>query len=190
MNSDTDVLARRIARARQGDQEAITDLVNGWTPHVLKVIRARLGRRFQAEIDAEDVAQEVWLRFVRVILSDARLASPDQLLRYLLVTARRQAAAKRRSLSCGKRDSRRVGPMAGIEVLDPNPCNAEGWQAGEELAAMDSLRHAFRQAPVAEWNVVCLLVTGASRGLAAQELQTSVKTIERLLQRFRGRLFA
>jgi DNA-directed RNA polymerase specialized sigma24 family protein len=116
MRSENDLLTRLVTRARQGDQDAITELVREWHPVLLQEVRGRLGRAVRSVTDPEDVIQETWGLFFSRILPDTRLDTPAKLLAYLRITARNKAVETRRGCFRAKRDLRRSRSLGGPEA--------------------------------------------------------------------------
>lgn len=109
-----DVAAREFDRWRAGDREALGRLVTLVTPMLWHVARAyRLDRQ-----TAEDVIQATWMTLVRYADS---IADPQAVIRWLTVTARREA------WRCA-RASRRVEVIED-QVLDLRVADIEGPEA-------------------------------------------------------------
>jgi RNA polymerase sigma factor (sigma-70 family) len=81
---DTEYLAGLLVRAKGGDGEALSRIVEACTPMVVGVAARCLPRR----ADAEDVAQDVWLTLTRTL---GRITNP-MALRGWLVTVTTHAA--------------------------------------------------------------------------------------------------
>jgi RNA polymerase sigma factor (sigma-70 family) len=77
-----------IEKAKQGCQAALTRLVLEYTDSILPVIRRYLNKRLGAKVDPEDIQQDVWKSFFRVVLQEQTFESPRQLVAYLLGMAR------------------------------------------------------------------------------------------------------
>jgi RNA polymerase sigma factor (sigma-70 family) len=90
--SDDLVVTDLVTRARHGDQQAWDALVERYTPLIWSIChRYRLGRA-----DAEDVAQDVWLRLVDQL---DRLRHPAAIAGWLATTTRRECCRVLRAAS-------------------------------------------------------------------------------------------
>jgi DNA-directed RNA polymerase specialized sigma24 family protein len=187
MNSNK-VWLQRISRARQGEQDAFTELVREWEPALLRIVRRRLGHSLPAVVDPEDVVQEVWILFVNRLLPDSRLDTPPKLFGYLRVTAQNKAREWRRHFFRPTRNLRRAEPLGGRQFVDPKPWDSEGRTAEEHAFAKDQCGLVNTADPLAR-DVGWLLAFGLTLGEAAAHLRTSGKTVRRpfhrLLQRLR-----
>ncbi|OLF16826.1 RNA polymerase subunit sigma [Actinophytocola xanthii] len=103
-----------LLAARDGDRGAFAALIGDLSPLVWHVARSNgLGR-----VEAEDVAQTVWLAFVRHI---HRLSDPSALAAWLITTTRREANHLARQ-SQRTRTVELGGPATGeLAAPDPSP---------------------------------------------------------------------
>jgi RNA polymerase sigma factor (sigma-70 family) len=189
MNRDNDVWLQRISRARQGDQEAFTDLVNEWEPVLLRIVRRSLGRRLRAVVDPEDVVQEVWILLDGRILPDVRLDTPAKLFGYLRIAARNKATEFRRHYLRPTHDLRRLMPLGGRQFVDPKPYDRDGRTAEENAVAKDQCG-IVNTAPPVERDVGWMVAFGLTIEEAAAHLHLSVNVVRRAFQRLLQRLRA
>jgi RNA polymerase sigma-70 factor, ECF subfamily len=54
--------AALVERAREGSPDALSELVERFSPRLLAVIRLRLGPALRARLESRDVLQETWLK--------------------------------------------------------------------------------------------------------------------------------
>jgi RNA polymerase sigma-70 factor (ECF subfamily) len=103
-----------LARVRNGDQAAATDLVRQLEPELRRAVRVRLSDpRLRRSLDSVDVCQSVLANFfVRLRLGEFDLSGPDQLLHLLLVMARNKLHDRARRQQAQKRDQRRCEAQA------------------------------------------------------------------------------
>jgi RNA polymerase sigma factor (sigma-70 family) len=117
-----------LARARDGDEAAATELVRRFEPEVRRFIRYRLtDPRLRRFLDSLDVCQSAFANFfVRLADGGFDLKTPGQLHRLLLTIAgnkvrdhvRRQAAQRRGGPD---RAEAGAGPLAAVADSDPGP---------------------------------------------------------------------
>ena len=70
-----------LARAREGDEEAMSDLVRQYETEVRIVARARLGAALRPYIDSVDLVQSVHRSLIIGLRNDRfELASPENLI--------------------------------------------------------------------------------------------------------------
>src|SRR5262249_29531704 len=126
-----------IRRIRAGDDQAARELVERYEPVIRRQVRVRLrDPRLSSRFDYADVCQSVMASFfVRAAAGQFDLEQPDQLLRLLVVMARRKLSEQVRRHRAGRRDYRRSdvrGPdhLEGRSAVDPSPSRLV---AGREL---------------------------------------------------------
>jgi RNA polymerase sigma-70 factor (ECF subfamily) len=61
MSEDIGKVEALLARVRQGDQDALSQLFGMYRERLRRMVRLRLDRRLQGRIDPSDVLQEAWL---------------------------------------------------------------------------------------------------------------------------------
>ena len=92
MDDDAPDVASLVASAAQGDEAAWHELVERYTPLLVRVVQGyRLG---PAEL--EDVAQTVWLRLIEQL---GQLREPRALPGWIVTTARREALRSARRMA-------------------------------------------------------------------------------------------
>ncbi len=88
-----------LARVRQSDESAASELVRRYERAVLRSVRSRLGRNMRGALDSADVLQSVH-RSLLVGLKNERyqVASPQQLIGLAVVMVQRKVARQWRKL--------------------------------------------------------------------------------------------
>lgn len=124
MSQDQD-FRNLLHRVRQGEQSAMTQLVEEYGPALRVAVRVRLGdAALRQLVDSPDVCQSVLINFfVRVTAGQFQLDSPQQLLRLLQTMARNHVTNLARRHQADRRDHRRLRDhlAAASEVADPGP---------------------------------------------------------------------
>jgi RNA polymerase sigma-70 factor (ECF subfamily) len=140
--ADDEPFADFVRRIRAGDAEAAMELVRRYEPVVRLEVRVRLGDpRLRRVLDSLDICQSVLASFfVRAAAGQYELEQPQDLVKLLVVMARKKLAFQARRERAQRRDSRRVQAVS-AEALEtaaarPSPSTEV---AGRELLA------AFRQ---------------------------------------------
>jgi RNA polymerase sigma factor (sigma-70 family) len=89
----TDPFRELIDRARQGDQQALSDLVRRYEPEVRMVARLRLGSALRPHLDSIDLVQSVHHSLMIGLRQNRfEITSPQQLIALALTIVRRKAA--------------------------------------------------------------------------------------------------
>jgi RNA polymerase sigma-70 factor (ECF subfamily) len=145
--SDDVLFADFIRRIRAGDAEAAGELVRRYEPVVRLEVRVRLSDpRLGRVLDSMDICQSVLASFfVRAAAGQYDLEQPQDLVKLLVVMARKKLAFQARKERAQRRDNRRV-EAAAPEVVE---AAAVGPSPSEEVAGRELLA-AFRQRLSAE----------------------------------------
>lgn len=144
---DDSPVARLVAQARDGDKDAWDAIVDRYAPLIWSICR-----RYQLDrIDADDVAQSVWLRLVDHL---EFIREPAALPGWIATTTRREcgrvvtAARRREALGSG---------LDAENIPDGHPDEAETEVLMAERNA--ALRAAFDALPVPCQRLLALLIT-------------------------------
>ena len=175
-----------IRRIRAGDDQAARELVQRYEPVIRRQVRVRLSDpRLSSRFDSADVCQSVMASFfVRAAAGQFDLEQPDQLLRLLVVMARRKLSEQVRRHRAGRRDYRRSEggdpvDLEGQSAATPSPSRLI---AGKEM--LDAFR---RLMTVEEWQLADLRSQGYAWAEIAGRLggtpRARSKQLERALDR-------
>lgn len=109
-----------IRRVREGDQAASTELVRLYEPEIRRIIRVRLtDRRLRQVFDDADICQSVLASFfLRVVLGDFELETPEHLVRLLTTMTRNKIIDKSRKHQPETNES---GLLEGAAIQMPSP---------------------------------------------------------------------
>jgi RNA polymerase sigma-70 factor, ECF subfamily len=136
--SGDDRTLNMVARARDGDQEAVNDLYRLYAERLRGAVNRNLGGRLRAKMESDDLIQSVW----KDVLSDMKdfdYRGSDSFFKWLSFRILRKIADKGRFFAAGRRDMKRETPgdgdspgqAAARSTGDPSPSQAA--VAGEEL---------------------------------------------------------
>lgn len=147
---EQDSFRQLLMRLQAGDGDAAAELVREYEPLVRREIRMRMrDPRLRRSLDSVDVAQSVLASFfANVGLKAYSINSPEELIRLLMVMARRNLYSKIRHERQEKRDHRR---LAGVDVDVVVSANRDStpsqWVANRELLQMirDRMTNAERR---------------------------------------------
>jgi RNA polymerase sigma-70 factor (ECF subfamily) len=125
-----------IRRIRAGEAPAAAELVRRYEPVVRMEVRCRMrDPRLRQQVDSMDICQSVLASFfVRAAAGQYDLDQPENLIRLLVVMARRKVAFQARRQRAQRRDVRRVAALheeaGNLPTSDPSPSELV---AGQEL---------------------------------------------------------
>ena len=140
------VVTDLVTRARNGDKQAWDALVERYAPLIWSICR----RHRLADVDADDVAQGVWLRLVDQL---DKVRDPAALPGWLVTTTRRECVRVLRAV---------CGPHAAGYALDAETISDDKAQMAEQQVLMAerhaALREALAHLPPCDQQLIALLI--------------------------------
>ena|SRR5947208_695227 len=177
--------ASLLARARQGDREALARLAEQYEPKVRVVARVLLGPALRPYLDSHDLVQSVHRSLMVALRANKfELNSPENLVALAVTMIRRKAARHWRHL---RRQSRSKGEdlfglLASLTSAEPDPARqAEVRDAVERLC--DNLNETERR-------ILELRSQGCTTAEVAEQLGLNPIALRVRLTRLRQRLQA
>lgn len=177
-----DDFAALFARAKAGDEGAVAELFTRYAPHVRAVVRRRLSNKLRPRFDSVDGTQDVWLSFLKASVERFDFPNEAAFLGYLSKMAANKVWEEHRRRGAQKNDLNRERPIVG--ETDPparQPTPSQVAVAGERWDGLvGGLTPAHRQ-------VLEMLRDGYTHDEIGRRLGCHPKTVQRLLQRLKGR---
>jgi RNA polymerase sigma-70 factor (ECF subfamily) len=187
-------VADLVARAREGDQEAIRSFVGRFEGEVRMMVRGRLPRRLRAQFDSMDFVQAVWQSFFSDLKSGPKEFENSRHLRgFLAGVARNKVFEQDRRLTrTAKYAIAREEPLyvrrgdrevaRDLPAHDPTP--SQNVQASDRLALLTAGR------PEREVEILRLRQDGLTVDDIAARLGVNEKTVRRAIEAARDRMEA
>jgi RNA polymerase sigma factor (sigma-70 family) len=98
---------RLMAEVAAGSEEAVWQLAETYTPHIIRAVRYSLSPTLRQKLDSMDFAQTLWASLLLRPGELVRLKTPQQLIGYLVNATRNKVCDKTRHLHTRKHDVRR-----------------------------------------------------------------------------------
>jgi RNA polymerase sigma factor (sigma-70 family) len=98
---------RLMAEVAAGSDEAVWQLAETYTPHIIRAVRYSLSPKLRRKVDSLDFAQTLWASLLLRPAELTRLKTPDQLIGYLVHATRNKVCEKAKQLNTQKYDIRR-----------------------------------------------------------------------------------
>lgn len=109
MSSTENEFERLMERIRDGDAEAGRILFERYGKDIQMIVRRRLDQRLRSQFDSVDFAQDAWASFFDIPPERHTFQTPEELVAFLTVLARRKLLdAQRQRFQGAKRNMRRV----------------------------------------------------------------------------------
>ncbi|MBX3411706.1 MAG: sigma-70 family RNA polymerase sigma factor [Pirellulales bacterium] len=178
-----------VARVRQGDERATTELVVRYERLVRRSARRFLGPKLRPYLDSVDVAQSVY----RTLLLGLRhrrfnVSTPNQLAALALVLVKRKVARQWRSLR-HELAARQGSPQASQLVTCLTHCAARRGETPAEVASrQEELSRMLQRLPVIERQLIELRLQGFTTAEAAAVLEIDPALLRVRLHRLRRKL--
>jgi RNA polymerase sigma factor (sigma-70 family) len=162
-----DEFVQLLARVRNGDEAAVSELVGRYERVVLRAVRSRLGQSMRGAMDSMDVMQSVHRSLLVGLQSDRfEMSSPQQLIALAVLMVQRKVARHWRRLkrlpTTGKESSRHDPPLEAIAGSEAAPA--------EMASATDLLQQVLSRLGELDRELVRLKLDGHSSADAARIL--------------------
>ncbi len=185
-------VAELVARAREGDEDAIRTFVSRFETEVRLIVRGRLPRRLRAQFDSMDFVQAVWQSFFSDMKSDPKEFENSRHLRgFLAGVARNKVFEQDRRLTrTAKYALAREEPLyvrkgdreVARELPAHDPTPSQNAQAGDRLALLTAGRSPR------EVEILRLRRDGMTLDDIAARLNVNEKTVRRVIDAARERM--
>lgn len=182
-----------VARWRDGDQDAATQLFERYADRLVSLAQSRLPARLAPRVDAEDVVQSVYRSFFAGARAGRyELERGGDLWRLLVTITANKVHRQYEHHQRDKRDARREQPLAGDDSLlgltGPLLVRAPG--PHEVVALCDELEGLLRDLKPAYRRIVELRLQGYNVFEIAEETGCGERTVRRVLDKIKTRLEA
>ena len=179
-------------RLRQGDQEAVAEVVQRFTKRLIGLARGRLDLQIRQKIDAEDVLQSVYRSFfARQAGGQFRLDDWDSLWAILAVITVRKCGRQIDYFQAQRRNIRREVR----ETSESTNSALPGWEAmareptpAEAAALSETVEVLLRDLKEEDREMVTLRLQGYTLEEIAGKCRRTERTVRRVLGRVRQRL--
>jgi RNA polymerase sigma factor (sigma-70 family) len=183
--SQPNEIEQLLQRLRDGDRDALNELVARYGDALRFVIRHRLSRRARSFMDSEDVLQMVWYSVFRCLThNDPRWIETDEDLKaYLCGYARNKALMASRSARAEMRNPERVVPIDTLSarqseaLCDPHP------GPEEEVVRRDLLENVLGQLEGAQLRIARHVLKGGSLAEIARLTHTDERAVRHIFKR-------
>ena len=173
-------LQNLLERVRQGDEEAVRELLVQFEPHVRRVVRRRLPVVMRSKFDSMDFVQSVWGDFFpKLARGEISFDSPQRLASFLAVVAKAKVTNEFRRRFGKKLDIHKEVAMGNGLIYVPgktgDPTPSENLVANERLEAIMSGR------PELHKKLIELRSKGFTFDEVAEKLGITERTARRIL---------
>lgn len=185
MNDHDDEFRGLLARVRAGDSESVLELIDLYSPYVLRAVRRRLPATLRAKFDSTDFVQTVWAAF----FCDDRqreFASAEDLIRYLMAIARNKMCDEsRRRLGTERYNIGREQPLAALDAEDDEYLAVDLRQArpSQIAQARERWSRLLAEQPPLHRRIMELRCQGATFSEIARQLKIHERTARRAFER-------
>ncbi len=177
-------LQELLRRIQEGSQEAMQELYDRYSHHVLRVVRRRLDQKLRAKFDSADFAQAVWLSFFVQPRHQFQFQRPEELIAFLanlaqnkLVDALRQRYGTRKYNINREHSLEGSAALQSLEVADRQP------SPSQMLMAEDRWEQLLAQQTPRDRRILELLRQGFTHEETARQVGVNEKTVRRLIRK-------
>jgi RNA polymerase sigma factor (sigma-70 family) len=186
MPTNTDDFRTLLRATLDGDSEAAARLCRDYEEPILRVVRRRLMPRLRSRYDSFDFVNDVWVSFFANPPRDARLSDPKSLVAYLTRMASNKIGEVRRSTAAAKNAIVRETSLENVGGGDHDVClPAPDATPSQIVGAEDEFQQLLRGRSPLHQRILTLLRDGMTYGEIAARLNTTEKTVQRLVRAHR-----
>ncbi|MHB8862007.1 MAG: RNA polymerase sigma factor [Pirellulaceae bacterium] len=175
-----------LSRFRSGEDDAATAIYLRYAKRLQLLARAQSGKDLAVRLDPEDVVQSVFRTFFRRA-SEGHYSIPDgeDLWKLFLVIALNKVRELGEYHRAAKRDVSRTAALERIEdcVIGPQQLNEHAFGV-----LRMTIEEVLAELPEIQRRMVILRIEGHGIDQIAETTHRAKRSVERVLQKFRGRL--
>ena len=182
-----------LTRLKAGDQDAATQVVEEYGPHIYRAIRRRFrSKKLQILYNSDDCMQSVWGWFFANAADFDKCDTPRHLINYLARTAANKLIDQQRSLNAGRNDINREAPLANSKCLDQFGLVDPGPTPSHRVSLQDQYDHCTRGLSPEKRTIVAMYAEGHSPEEIPVKLNLAVsprsvrRLLDDLISKFRG----
>lgn len=177
-------LQELLRRIRQGSQEAVQELYDRYSHHVLRVVRRKLDQKLRAKYDSADFTQAVWASFFVQPRHQFRFQRPEELIAFLAELARNKLVdVQRQRYGTCKYDINRERSLEGSAALRSRDVADRQPSPSQIVMAEDTWEQLLAGLSPRDRRILELLRDGCTHEEAARQVGVHEKTVQRLLRR-------
>lgn len=169
-----------IQLARQGDEDAVQQLLDVYGEHIFRVVRRNLQRRLRRQFDSADIVQDVWASFFAGSKRHRTFNSPEELVRALVSMARNKIVDTTRKRLGRRRTSAHEVPLE--EVSSKDLPLAKG-SPSQHLKDQEAWIAFLRAQPPVHRAVFTLFRSGKGPAEISEELGLTYGIVARILRK-------
>ncbi|WP_435017636.1 RNA polymerase sigma factor [Tundrisphaera sp. TA3] len=178
-----------LARIQAGDQQAAGELLSRYEAEVRLVVRRQLPRMLRSRFDSVDFLQSVWGSFFhRVRTVPTEFEDGRHLVAFLARAAKNKVIDEFRKAGSQKQDMRREEPIWS-EGDKPRDLAGHAETASQVAEAREAFDHLRNLVPEDRRAILELKAEGLSSKEIGDRLGISERTVQRVLEELRRRVF-
>jgi RNA polymerase sigma factor (sigma-70 family) len=180
---------RLMERVATGSEDAVWELVETYTPYIIRSVRLTLSTRLRPKLDSQDIAQALWCSLLVGDTDFARLKSPGELIAFLARAAKNKVTSQSRRHHAIKRDVLREVSVANNETPEagrrenPDPLFARDPTPSKIVAVRERWCQLISQASERDQRIVRMRMDRRSFQEISGEVHVSEMTARRTIER-------
>jgi RNA polymerase sigma factor (sigma-70 family) len=123
---------RLMDEVADGSDQAVWELVQTYTPYIIRSVRMSLSAKLRPRLDSHDVAQALWMSLLLGDVDLSRMKTPEALIAFLARAAKNKVVSQARRHQALKRDvTREIAATADFKLSTPGESNASALYSRE-----------------------------------------------------------
>jgi len=183
MSEHEDQFRDLLEQVQSGSEDATCELIELYGPHIVRVIRRRLGRKIRAKFDSVDFVQAVWASFFASPKPVTDFKDPGELIAYLAALAQHKVVDEvRRRLDAEKYDVKREQSLEDSRWDLREELHARQASPSQEAVAEELWRRMLQGKPEHYKQILQLRREGNTYPQIAEQVGVNEKTARRIVK--------
>lgn len=175
-------------RLKEGSEEAFLEILQDYSPYVMRSVRRSLDRRLRTRFDSQDFAQLVWMTVHEHRDRLAECRSPDSLVALLVTIAKRKVRHEfRRHLQAEKQNIGREHAIGNDSFVIPLPDHTAE-HPSQVVIAQEQWNLMVSEEPEKYRRILELRRDGLTLGEIAEQVGVNERTVRRVIQKLTDKL--
>jgi RNA polymerase sigma factor (sigma-70 family) len=184
----TTTFERLISDVAAGSEEAVWQLLETYTPYIVRAVRLSMSAKLRRKFDSQDIAQTLWASLLLGNTDFANLKSPERLIAFLARAAKNKVIDRTRRLNTQKYAVTREETLD-FQTRNPNSARrpAKGIYARDSTPSKVVTAHEHwdvivSRATKRDQRILNMRLEGFSFDEIGQELRISSMTARRAIE--------
>lgn len=177
-----------LERVAQGSEEAAWQIVEQYSPNILRAVRQTMPDVIRPKLDSIDIVQSVWASLLLRSDGISDLDTPERFVAYLISMAKRKVLATYRHYTrvasrSVYREQQLTDADSSLDGIQPGLAVSRDGTASAVASVREAWARTMKGCSPQETDIVKLRLSGLSDSQIAGQLNISERTVRRVLEK-------